>query len=50
MLRDRSDGKAELLHRLHCAEGHLRGIADMVERGAECQNIVHQTLAVQHVR
>ena len=47
MLRNWSDGKAELIHRLHCAEGHLAGIADMVERGADCQSVVHQTLAVQ---
>ncbi len=39
--------KADLIRRLHCAEGHLRGIKVMVERGAECDSIVHQTLAVQ---
>lgn len=47
MLRDWPDGKAELIRRLHCAEGHLRGITTMIERGADCQSVVHQTLAVQ---
>ena len=47
--------EADLIRRLQCAEGHpstllragLRGIEVMVERGAECDSIVHQTLAVQ---
>lgn len=47
--------EADLIRRLQCAEGHpstllragLRGIEAMVERGAECDSIVHQTLAVQ---
>ncbi len=47
--------KADLIRRLQCAQGHpstllrasLRGIEVMVERGAECDSIVHQTLAVQ---
>src|SRR3990172_7357109 len=39
--------EADLIRRLQCAEGHLRGIEAMVERGAECDRIVHQTLAVQ---
>jgi DNA-binding FrmR family transcriptional regulator len=39
--------KADLIRRLHCAEGHLRGIEVMIERGAKCDSIVHQTLAVQ---
>lgn len=47
MLRDWPNGKAELIHRLHCAEGHLRGIAAMIEQGVDCQSVVHQTLAVQ---
>ncbi len=44
---DPRGSKADLIRRLHCAEGHLRGIEAMVERGAECDSIVHQTLAVQ---
>ena len=39
--------EADLIRRLQCAEGHLRGIEVMVERGAECDSIVHQTLAVR---
>ncbi len=39
--------KANLSQRLRSAEGHLRGIADMVERGADCESVVQQTLAVQ---
>jgi DNA-binding FrmR family transcriptional regulator len=39
--------KADLLQRLSSAEGHLRGIAGMVERGADCESVVRQTLAVQ---
>lgn len=41
------DSKADLLRRLHCAEGHLRGVAAMIEREEDCENIVHQLLAVQ---
>ena len=39
--------RADLVRRLRCAEGHLRGIAAMVERGEDCYSIVRQTLAVQ---
>jgi DNA-binding FrmR family transcriptional regulator len=39
--------KADLVRRLRCAEGHLRGITAMVERGADCESLVSQTLAVQ---
>ena len=41
------ENKVELVRRLHCAEGHLRGIATMVERGADCRSLVCQILAVQ---
>lgn len=44
---DALESKADLLRRLRCAEGHLRGIAAMIERGADCQSVVHQILAVQ---
>ncbi|MBI3762007.1 MAG: metal-sensitive transcriptional regulator [Chloroflexi bacterium] len=39
--------QADLVRRLRCAEGHLRGIAAMIERGDDCQTVIHQTLAVQ---
>ena len=39
--------RPELIRRLRSAEGHLRGIAGMVEAGADCQEILHQVRAVQ---
>lgn len=47
MVSDLSGDKADLVRRLHCAEGHLRGITAMIERDADCQSVVHQILAVQ---
>lgn len=47
MVSDRLEHQTDLIRRLHCAEGHLRGIARMVERGADSQSIVCQVLAVQ---
>jgi DNA-binding FrmR family transcriptional regulator len=46
---DALERKADLLRRLHCAEGHVRGIAAMIEQGADCQSVVRQMLAVQAV-
>ena len=40
-------GQADILRRLRCAEGHLRGIAAMVEGGTDCESLARQTLAVQ---
>jgi len=39
--------RANLVGRLRCAAGHLRGIAAMVEGGADCESLVRQTRAVQ---
>jgi DNA-binding FrmR family transcriptional regulator len=39
--------KTDLTHRLQCAEGHLGGIAAMVARGADCDSLIHQIMAVQ---
>ena len=39
--------KANITRRLRCAEGHLQGIAAMVERGADCGSVLHQIVAVQ---
>ena len=39
--------KADIARRLRCAEGHLRGVAVMVERGENCESVVRQLLAVQ---
>lgn len=47
MPNDPLEDKTEWVRRLHCAEGHLRGITTMIEHGADCRSIVHQILAVQ---
>lgn len=39
--------QTELLSRLRCAEGHLHGIATMIERQEECENVLRQLQAVQ---
>lgn len=39
--------KVDIARRLRCAEGHLRGVAAMMERGDDCKSIVRQLLAVQ---
>ena len=44
---DPLDFRADLVRRLRCAEGHLHGIAAMVERGDECERLIRQLLAVQ---
>ncbi|NUN03913.1 MAG: metal-sensitive transcriptional regulator, partial [Bryobacteraceae bacterium] len=36
-----------MIRRLHCSEGHLHGIAAMIEHGADCQRVVQQIVAVQ---
>lgn len=47
MAGDWSGSKTELLGRLRCAEGHLRGIVAMIEGGADCRSVIHQIGAVQ---
>ena len=39
--------QADLLGRLRCAEGHLHGVAAMLQRQAECEAVLGQLLAVQ---
>lgn len=39
--------KADIARRLHCAEGHVRGVTAMIERGDDCASVVRQLLAVQ---
>ena len=39
--------REEALKRLRTIEGHIRGVARMVEEEAYCIDILHQTLAVQ---
>ena len=46
MIRGSFD-KPDLRNRLRSAQGHMRAIAEMIERGAPCADILHQTLAVR---
>ncbi|MBI5350833.1 MAG: metal-sensitive transcriptional regulator, partial [Chloroflexi bacterium] len=46
-LDDSVISKVNIVRRLHCAEGHLRGVTMMVERDDDCVNIVQQICAVQ---
>ena len=39
--------KSDILRRLKSIEGHVRGIARMVENDDDCMDIVNQTLAVE---
>ena len=39
--------KGKILHRLQIAKGHLEKVISMVNEGAYCINIVHQSIAVQ---
>jgi DNA-binding FrmR family transcriptional regulator len=36
-----------ILARLRSAEGHLRGVQEMVEKDAYCMDVIRQTRAVQ---
>jgi DNA-binding FrmR family transcriptional regulator len=40
-------GKQRILARLKSAVGHVRGVAEMVERDAYCIDVMRQTKAVQ---
>jgi DNA-binding FrmR family transcriptional regulator len=40
-------GKQRILARLKSALGHVRGVAEMVERDAYCIDVMRQTKAVQ---
>lgn len=39
---------ADLVRRLHRIEGQVRGIAQMLEDGRECRDVVAQVSAVAH--
>ena len=45
-LSDAAD-RTEVLHRLRRAEGQLRGIQRMIERGEDCDKVAQQFSAVQ---
>jgi len=47
MSGDSPQFQTDLVRRLHCAQGHLHGIAMMIERGADCESVIRQTMAVQ---
>ncbi|MHA2428381.1 MAG: metal-sensitive transcriptional regulator [Candidatus Hermodarchaeia archaeon] len=38
---------ADILRRLRCVEGHVRGIARMVEDSEPCPSVLRQVVAVQ---
>lgn len=41
------DSNSGIVHRLKIARGHLEKVIKMVEDGAYCIDIVHQSIAVQ---
>jgi len=41
------ENAAKIVTRLKSVEGHVRGIAEMVEKGAYCIDVIRQTKAVQ---
>lgn len=47
MSNTKPDTRSKILHRLQIARGHLDKVISMVEDGAYCIDIVHQSMAVQ---
>lgn len=41
------DTQERIIHRLKIAEGHLKRVKEMVEEGAYCPDVIHQSQAVQ---
>ncbi|MBI4036331.1 metal-sensitive transcriptional regulator [Candidatus Daviesbacteria bacterium] len=41
------DTKTRILHRLKIAQGHLKKVISMVEKGEYCIDVIHQNQAVQ---
>lgn len=41
------DNQIEILRRLRCVEGHVRGVARMIEEGESCPSVLRQIMAVQ---
>lgn len=41
------DTQERIIHRLKIAEGHLKRVKKMVEVGAYCPDVIHQSQAVQ---
>ncbi|MBI4786001.1 MAG: metal-sensing transcriptional repressor [Chloroflexi bacterium] len=44
---DADKNKQDLRNRLRSAQGHMRAIADMIDRDAPCADVLRQTLAVR---
>lgn len=43
----KTDQQSEILQRLRCALGHLKGVINMVESEQPCGQVLHQICAVQ---
>ncbi|OGO15503.1 MAG: hypothetical protein A2Z14_01640 [Chloroflexi bacterium RBG_16_48_8] len=41
------ESQDEVLRRLRCIEGHVRGVAKMVETDSNCLSVIHQVKALQ---
>jgi len=41
------DPKANIIHRLQIAKGHLEKVISMVESDSYCIDVVHQSMAIQ---
>lgn len=46
-MKQGEDKRKTTAHRLAIAEGHLRKVRQMVDQGAYCINIIHQSRAIQ---
>ncbi len=47
MIKEDSEAKVKILHRLKIARGHLNKVLTMVEDDEYCVDIIHQSQAVQ---
>ncbi len=48
MKTTQTDKRKGVGHRLAIVEGHLHKVRSMVEEGAYCVDIIHQSRAIQH--
>lgn len=46
-MNNKNNNKLTIANRLKIAEGHLRKVREMVEKGAYCIDILHQSQAVE---
>ena len=47
-MKNASDKRKSVGHRLAIVEGHLRKVHQMVDQGVYCVDIIHQSQAIQH--